>query len=238
MKIYGLIGKNLSHSFSESYFKKKFIKKNINNVKYINFEINNINDLDRIINNYNPSGLNVTIPFKEKILSKLDCLTEEAKEIGAVNTIQFKNNKLIGHNTDVLGFKNSIYPFLQKGDTALIIGDGGSSKAIKFILEKLNINYQVVNRNSDFDYNDITNKDIINNRIIINTTPLGMYPDINDFPKIPYNSITKNHFLFDLIYNPEETLFLKFGKNKLAKTKNGLEMLNIQADESWKIWNL
>ena len=236
MKIYGLIGKKLTHSFSKSYFKKKFEKDKITDAKYINFEISDIDNLDYIIKKYEPSGLNITIPFKEAVISKLDYLSQEAEQIGAVNTINFLNNKLIGHNTDIIGFKNSITPFLKKNDSALILGNGGGAKAVKFALRQLNINYQTVNRNSKFDYKDLKEKDILKNRIIINTTPLGLYPKIHQYPIIPYNAINSNHLLYDLIYNPDETVFLKKGKNKNAQIKNGYEMLEIQAEKSWDVW--
>tara|TARA_B100001758_G_C18308866_1_gene556634 strand:+ start:127 stop:846 length:720 start_codon:yes stop_codon:yes gene_type:complete len=236
MKIYGLIGKQLTHSFSKAYFKKKFEKEKITDAKYINFEISDINNIDYIVKKYKPSGLNITIPFKEAIIPKLDYLSQEAEQIGAVNTINFLNNKLIGHNTDVIGFKNSITPFLKKNDSALILGNGGSAKAVKFALRQLNVHYQTVNRNSKFDYTDLKEKDILKNRVIINTTPLGLYPKIYQHPIIPYNAINSNHLLYDLIYNPHETFFLKYGKNKNAQIKNGCEMLEIQAEKSWDIW--
>ena len=236
MKIYGLIGTQLTHSFSKAYFKKKFEKEKITDAKYINFEISDINNLDYIIKKYKPSGLNITIPFKEAVIPKLDYLSQEAEQIGAVDTINFLNNKLIGHNTDVIGFKNSITPFLKKNDSALILGNGGSAKAVKFALRQLNVHYQTVNRNSKFDYTDLKEKDILKNRVIINTTPLGLYPKIHQHPIIPYNAINSNHLLYDLIYNPHETVFLKYGKNKNAQIKNGCEMLEIQAEKSWDIW--
>ena len=223
------------NSFFFKIIFQKSLKRKITDAKYINFEISDINNLDYIIKKYKPSGLNITIPFKEAVIPKLDYLSQDAEQIGAVNTINFLNNKLIGHNTDVIGFKNSIIPFIKENDSALILGNGGSAKAVKFALRQLNINYQTVNRNSKFDYKDLKEKDILKNRIIINTTILGLYPKIHQHPIIPYNAINSNHLLYDLIYNPYETVFLK-RKNKNAQIKNGYEMLEIQAEKSWNLW--
>jgi shikimate dehydrogenase len=237
MKTFGLIGKSLSHSFSSSYFNEKFFKEKITNTKYLNFELNDISDFPQLIKKQNLSGLNVTLPYKESIIPFLDELSENAKKIGSVNTIQIANGKLIGHNTDVIGFKQSIIPLLSGRNTALILGDGGAAKAVKFVFNQLNISHKTINRNSSFDYSDITRELIGSNAIIINTTPIGMMPKIKNYPQIPYELLTEKHLLFDLIYNPKETLFLKYGRANKACTKNGLEMLQIQAETSWSIWN-
>ena len=237
MRIFGLLGKRLSHSFSSSYFNEKFFKEEITNTKYLNFELNDISEFPQLIKKQNLSGLNVTLPYKESIIPFLDELSENAKSIGAVNTIQIANGKLIGHNTDIIGFKQSITPLLAGRNTALILGDGGAAKAVKFVFNQLNISYKTINRNNSFDYSDITLQLIDFNTIIINTTPLGMIPEIKNYPKIPYELLTEKHLLFDLIYNPKETLFLKYGRANKACTKNGLEMLQIQAETSWNIWN-
>lgn len=237
MKTFGLIGKSLSHSFSSSYFNEKFFKEENTNTKYLNFELNDISEFPQLIKKQNLSGLNVTLPYKESIIPFLDELSENAKSIGAVNTIQIANGKLIGHNTDIIGFKQSITPLLAGRNTALILGDGGAAKAVKFVFNQLNISYKTINRNNSFDYSDITLQLIDFNTIIINTTPLGMIPEIKNYPKIPYELLTEKHLLFDLIYNPKETLFLKYGRVNKACTKNGLEMLQIQAETSWNIWN-
>ena len=237
MKTFGLIGKSLYHSFSSSYFNEKFFKEEINNTEYLNFELNDINEFPQLIKNKNLSGINVTLPYKESIIPFLDELSENAKKIESVNTIQITNGKLIGHNTDVNGFKQSITPLLAGRNTALILGDGGAAKAVKFVFNQLKISYKIINRNSSFDYSDITSQLIDCNTIIVNTTPLGMTPEIKNYPKIPYELLTEKHLLFDLIYNPKETLFLKYGRANKACTKNGLEMLQIQAETSWKIWN-
>ena len=237
MRIFGLLGKSISHSFSSSYFNEKFFKEEITNTKYLNFELNDISEFPQLIKKYNLSGLNVTLPYKESIIPFLDELSENAKSIGAVNTIQIANGKLIGHNTDIIGFKQSITPLLAGRNTALILGDGGAAKAVKFVFNQLNISHKTINKKSSFDYSDITLQLIDFNTIIINTTPLGMIPEIKNYPKIPYELLTEKHLLFDLIYNPKETLFLKYGRANKACTKNGLEMLQIQAETSWNIWN-
>ena len=237
MRTFGLIGKSLSHSFSEGYFNKKFHKEYINDAKYKNFELNNISEFKALISKVKFSGLNVTTPHKESIIPFLDKLTPQAKAIGAVNTIQFKDNILIGHNTDTIGFSQSIYPLLNERKKALILGNGGASKAVQYALKKLNIEYKIVSRKSSFDYSDISIKSIGYYDIIINTTPLGTYPKTADLPQIPYKQLNENHLLFDLIYNPIESTFLRSGKKRNCSIKNGLEMLEIQAESSWNIWN-
>ena len=237
MKTFGLIGKDLSHSFSAKYFNKKFFKEEID-AQYLNFELNNISEFPTLIREQKLSGLNVTIPYKESIIPFLDELSNEAKEIGAVNTIEFIDGRLAGHNTDIIGFTQSIIPILEGKNKALILGSGGAAKAVALALRKLNIKYKTVSRNSSLDYSNLTKQDTVSHNIIINTTPLGTNPNIYDFHKIHYNYLNKNHLLFDLIYNPPETKFLKYGKSKNSTIKNGLEMLHIQAETSWKIWNI
>ena len=237
MRTFGLIGKSLEHSFSSKYFNEKFIEKQIN-AQYINIELNNISDFKSLIRKQEFSGLNITIPYKRSIIPFLDHINSEAKEIGAVNTIKFSNGKLVGYNTDITGFTQSIFPLLKSRKRALILGNGGAALAVKLGLKRLNLKYKTVNRKTSFDYLDITRQITGSHKVIINTTPLGSYPNINSFPKIPYDYLGKDHLLFDLTYNPQETKFLEYGKAKGATIKNGLEMLKIQAEESWKIWNL
>lgn len=237
MRTFGLIGKDLSHSFSKNYFTKKFLSENITDAEYLNFELKNISDFKLLINKNNLSGLNVTIPYKESIIPFLDELSEAAKQIGAVNTIQFINNKLTGHNTDYIGFTETILPLLKKENNALILGNGGASKAIQFALNRLNIQYKIVSRNTSFNYLDISKEITEYHNIIINTTPLGTFPNTEEKPPIPYELLNKNHVLYDLVYNPAETQFLKLGKQKNCQVKNGLEMLKKQAEASWNIWN-
>lgn len=247
MRFYGLIGKTLEHSFSPIFFKEKFEKEGINDCSYQLYPLKNISEFNQLIGDFTElSGLNVTIPYKQEIIPFLNEIETNAKEIGAVNTVKFKRIcnklKLIGYNTDYLGFMDSIKPFLKKQhQSALVLGTGGSSKAITYALEKLNIKYTQVSRNPSknniLSYDSLNEDLIYSNKIIINTTPLGMFPDNSGVPDIPYNAITKDHLLFDLIYNPKETVFLSKGKLKGAQISNGFEMLVNQAEYSWKIWN-
>ena len=238
MKTYGLIGRNISYSFSRNYFNNKFKNENILNFQYINFDIDNLAELNNIFN-INNLGFNVTIPYKECIIQYLDSLDFHADKIGAVNTIKIENEKKIGFNTDWIGFKKSLQPLLKPHHTkALILGTGGASKAVIYALEQLQIESLIVSRNGKKSYEDLSKEIIQNHTIIINCTPVGTFPNVNSSPNIPYNYITENHLAYDLIYNPAETLFLKTCKEKGAVIKNGLEMLEIQAEESWKIWNI
>ena len=238
MKTFGLIGKNIDYSFSRTYFKNKFSEMNLLNHQYLNFDIDSLVNINNLFNSNN-YGFNVTIPYKEAIIPYLDELDGHAEKIGAVNTIKLKDNKTVGYNTDWLGFKNSIKPLLQNHhNNALILGTGGASKAIKYALEQLNISYKVVSRNNgDYNYDGLNEEIIRKYQIIINCTPLGTFPNVNLCPNIPYNAITPKHLVYDLIYNPSETLFLKKAKEQGAIIKNGLEMLEIQAEKAWEIWN-
>lgn len=237
MKTYGLIGKNISYSFSRNYFANKFKKEDIKNSQYINFDIDNLSELNNIFNTDN-YGFNVTIPYKEVIIPYLDSLDFHAEKIGAVNTIKIENEKKIGFNTDWIGFKKSIEPLLNSHHTkALILGTGGASKAVIYALDQLKIETLMVSRYGEISYEDLSEEIIQNHAIIINCTPVGTFPNVDAAPEIPYHFITKNHLAYDLIYNPAETLFLKKCKEKGAVVKNGLEMLEIQAEASWKIWN-
>lgn len=245
MKKLGLLGKNISYSFSRTYFKNKFENENINNISYENFDIENIDLFPSIIKNTKGlKGLNVTIPYKEQVIPYLDKINKKAKAIGAVNTIRItKKGKLVGYNTDCYGFKNTLKPFIKENHKkALILGTGGASKAIAYSLNEMGISYQYVSRKlSDgigFSYETLTEDDIVDNQIIINSTPLGTFPNIEECPNIPYHAISEKHILFDLIYNPEETRFLQQGKLNKATTINGLNMLRLQAEKAWSIWDL
>lgn len=239
---FGLVGKNISYSFSRGYFADKFKNENLPH-SYVNFDLQSIDELKDIIENTsNLKGLNVTIPYKEEVIPLLDKLNKRAKKIGAVNTIKIKKGKLIGFNTDYDGFKNSLKPHLKKHHkNALILGTGGASKAIAHALKKFSIKYHYVSRNKKegvtYTYSKLTEDIITSFQIIINCTPIGTFPNINECPDIPYDGITDKHILYDLIYNPEETKFLNCGKLKGATTINGLEMLKLQAEKSWEIWN-
>ncbi|RED42779.1 shikimate dehydrogenase [Winogradskyella eximia] len=240
---FGLLGRDISYSFSRGYFAEKFKNENLPH-SYVNFDLPSIDDLTEIIKNTsNLKGINVTIPYKEEVIPLLDKLNKTAKKIGAVNTIRFsKNNKLVGYNTDYYGFKNSIKPHLKSHHkNALILGTGGASKAIAYALKKLKIKYDFVSRTQKegvtFLYSDLTEKIISDYTIIINCTPIGTFPNIDKCPNIPYNTISEKHILYDLIYNPERTKFLNQGFNKGATIINGLEMLRLQAEKSWEIWH-
>ena len=241
MKQYGLIGKTLDHSFSKSYFENKFITQHIQNASYSNFPLESIDEFKSLIKKKTFSGLNITIPYKTSIIPFLDELSEEAKSIGAVNTIHFKNDKLIGYNTDYIGFLNAIKPFLKNTmEQALILGTGGASKAVVFALKKIGIKCSCVSRlpnEQQWNYDQLNDLILKHHLLIVNTTPLGTIPNINECPNIPYQFITEKHLLVDLVYNPEETLFLKKGRKNLANILNGKSMLIHQAEEAWKIWN-
>ena len=241
MKTFGLIGKNISYSFSRTYFTEKFKKENID-AKYYNFDLENINQFRDVIKEMpDLQGLNVTIPYKQEIISFLDDLAPEAKEIGAVNTIKVNGNRLTGYNTDYIGFSESIKPLLKSHhNKALILGTGGASKAIAYALKKLDIEYKFVSRDSGkgkLGYDDLSEEIIKDHNIIINTTPVGTFPDVEEYPKFPIKYLTKNHLVYDLIYNPEITLLLALAKKRGATVKNGLKMLELQAESAWNIWN-
>ena len=238
---YGLLGKNLGLLFSKGYFTEKFKKLELKDHSYENFDIQTISEFPNIIQNNRLKGLNVTIPYKEQILSFLDEIDEKAKKIGAVNTIKFAENGLHGFNTDIFGFEESIKPFLKAHhNKALILGTGGASKAIRFVLEELGITYNYVSRSSNpttLDYSLLDKPILEEHTVIINCTPLGTFPEIQNKPNIPYQYLNKNHLLFDLVYNPLKTKFLRLGEEKGASVCNGLKMLELQADKSWEIWN-
>jgi shikimate dehydrogenase len=246
MEKYGLLGFSLGHSFSKTYFNQKFESEHID-AEYVNFEIPTIKELKNIVKE-NPDlrGLNVTLPYKTAVIPLLDDIDEDASLIGAVNVIAFsKGNfgkrRLKGYNSDILGFKQSIEPLLDETHRkALILGTGGASKAVFQGLKQLGVASTFVSRTSkDFciTYEEITPKILEQYMVIVNTTPVGMYPHIDDCPAIPYKLLTPRHLLYDLLYNPDETLFMRKGKEQGATVKNGLEMLLLQAFASWEIWH-
>lgn len=242
-KKYGLLGKDISYSFSKKYFTDKFQSYHFDNCEYLNFDIPTIKNLTKIIaKTKGLQGLNVTIPYKEEVIPYLDKLSKNARKIGSVNTIIVsKKKKLKGYNTDYYGFKKALKPLLKSQHTkALILGTGGASKGVAFALKKLQIEYDFVSRNPDefqISYDEIDASIFNDYTIIINTTPVGTFPNIDECPKLNYSLFTKEHIAFDLVYNPEETLFLKQAKSNGAITKNGYEMLVFQAEKSWEIWN-
>ncbi len=243
MNLYGLIGFPLTHSFSKKYFTEKFQNENIRDSKYELFEIKEVKELLEVIKkNPDLKGVNVTIPHKEKVIQYLDEIDPAAKEIGAVNVVKIIDGKLKGYNSDYYGFLLSLEKLIGESTTtkALILGTGGAAKAVKAALKELNISYRFVSRKKegdDFLYEELNEAIISEYKLIINTSPIGMYPNIDGYPEIPYQYLTPHHFLFDLVYNPEETTFMKKGLEKGAKTKNGLEMLHLQAEKAWEIWN-
>lgn len=243
MKQYGLIGKTLSHSFSKKYFEEKFKRENINAV-YENFELNDISQVEELFSTHpNLCGLNVTIPYKEQIIPYLDEVDEQARKIGAVNTIYIdkKTGKKKGYNTDYYGFKQSLKPFLEnQHQRALILGTGGASKAVEYVLNELGIITAFVSRTpqaeNQLSYDELNENILASFLLIVNTTPLGTFPNVDEKPAINYDAITTNHLLYDLVYNPAETAFLKEGKKRGALTINGEQMLQLQAEKAWEIW--
>lgn len=239
---FGLIGKNISYSFSSGYFTKKFEDLNLKNHSYVNFDLETIAEFEGLLGaNRDIRGFNVTIPYKQKILPFLNKIDDTAFQIGAVNTIKVSDNKLIGYNTDVIGFQKSIEPHLKAHHkNALILGTGGASKAVAYVFKELGINYRFVSRRPDegqLSYTDLKEMLFQQYTVIVNCTPLGTHPDIEKLPDIPYDFLGSNHLLFDLIYNPEKTAFLAAGELRRASIANGQKMLEIQAEASWEIWN-
>ncbi|MDQ3111310.1 MAG: shikimate dehydrogenase [Bacteroidota bacterium] len=254
MRLFGLIGFPLSHSFSEKYFAEKFLRENIGDAAYRNFPLEKIDQLHGLISaNPDLSGLNVTIPWKEKVIPYLDEIDETAKAIGAVNTILLNPFVILsdsrrmtkGFNTDVYGFRQSIKPFLTSAhERALILGTGGASKAVEYVLKQIGVDCIFVSREKKnilgktiLTYEELNSYVVASCKLIVNCSPVGTFPNVNEFPKLPYESITKEHLLYDLIYNPAETEFLKKGKAQGAEIMNGLDMLKLQAEKAWEIWN-
>lgn len=241
MTKYGIIGYPLGHSFSRGFFTEKFARESID-AQYLNFEIPDVAMLSDVLRD-NPElrGLNVTLPHKQAVIPLLDEMSEEAMEIGAVNVIRVRNGKLKGFNSDIIGFTNSIKPLLQPHHRkALILGTGGASKAIRVGLNRLGIEWTYVSRSPRdgmVTYEDITAETLQEYTVIVNCSPVGMFPKVDAAPAIPYELLSPQHLLFDCVYNPEETLFMKKGRKQGATVKNGLEMLHLQAIASWNFWN-
>jgi shikimate dehydrogenase len=244
-KVFGLIGLTVSHSFSKSYFDEKFFREGLRDHHYELFPLNDIKEIEGLIKNTKGlSGLNVTIPYKEEVLPYLDEVDPPAKKIGAVNVIKIQHGKRRGYNTDMDAFFETIEKWLPKDKTlnALILGTGGSSKSVREALVKLKIPFKLVSREGskgDYTYKELEKqpKVIRESKLIINTTPLGMHPSTNTMPPIDYELLTPEHYVYDLIYNPARTMFLQKAEMRGATVKNGLEMLHVQAEKSWEIWN-
>lgn len=240
-RVFGLIGYPLSHSFSKQYFTEKFQKEGRDNCRYEQFPIASIHELPNVLETPGLEGINVTIPYKEQVLSFLHEQDDTVRQVGACNCIRIRDGKLVGFNTDVTGFEQSLREqLLPHHDRALIFGTGGAAKAVRFVLDQLGIDFKYVSRKPSFNslsYEQVTPTVIAGYPLLINTTPLGMFPNTTEAVPIPYDAITERHYLYDLIYNPAMTLFLEKGKEHGASVKNGYDMLVVQAEESWKIWN-
>lgn len=242
MRRFGLIGFPLTHSFSKKFFSEKFQRENIRDCEYENYPIGNIHQLQNLFKHVqNLVGINVTIPYKKEVIPFLTHVTPLVQEIGACNCIYLKEGERIGYNTDVPGFKHSLEPYLKPHhQRALVLGTGGASAAVIYVLAQLNIPYVVVSRkagNNSVAYEQLTEDIIDTHHLIINTTPLGTFPNITECPPIPFSGITDKHHLYDLVYNPAETLFIQKGRSQGATIQNGMDMLIEQALESWRIWN-
>lgn len=243
--LFGLVGKDISYSFSRGYFADKFEKEKLEDHSYINFDLSTIQDFPNVARQFksNLKGVNVTIPYKQEVVAFLDEIDEIAEAIGAVNTIKLTSEgKIKGYNSDAVGFRNSIQPFLQSHHKkALILGTGGASKAVAYVFEELGIEYFKVSRNPQNDqeitYQELTQELMTEYTVIVNCTPLGTFPKVELKPNIPYEFLDSKHLLYDLIYNPKKTAFLMEGETRGVQIKNGLEMLELQAEESWRIWN-
>ena len=242
MKIFGLIGKPLSHSFSQRWFNAKFDREKLSDHRYELFPLEEANGLKVLMKEVEGlSGLNVTIPYKQEVIRLLDEVDPMASCVGAVNTIAIRDGKAIGHNTDVIGFRATLKPLIDgQKPRALVLGSGGASRAVAFVLKEFGIRFRIVSRSRDrgdltWDLLDPTVIKVC--PLIINTTPIGMFPDVDQCPPLPYEAIGPKHTLIDLVYNPEETLFLRKGRQQGARTTNGMCMLEAQAEASWKIWN-
>lgn len=238
IKKFGLIGKDISYSFSKNYFEIKFKKLGLKDYNYELYDIPLIENIKEIFEIENLLGLNVTQPYKVEIIPFLDELSEEAEKIGAVNTILIKNGKKIGYNTDVFGFEKSLNILKKEHhQKALILGNGGAAKAVKFVLNKLNIPFEIISRKTDLNFENLSESIVKSNKLIIQTTPVGTFPDISEHLIFPFSALSKEHLVIDLIYNPEITEFLKKSAQYSAKTMNGNYMLEQQAEKSWQIWN-
>lgn len=242
-KVFGLLGYPLHHSFSGKYFQKKFLREGLTDHEYHLFPLEKIDMFPELIKKQSPAGMQVTIPYKESVIKYLDEMDEEALAAGAVNTITFSNQRTKGYNSDIYGFEKMFLPLLFACERihpkALILGTGGASKAVIYILKKLGIEYRLVSRNPEkgLTYDQLDEGILEETDFIINTTPLGTFPDESTFPPLPYHMIKKSHFLIDLVYNPKITVFLTKGLQQGATVKNGLDMLIYQAEKSWEIWN-
>ncbi|SDE18041.1 shikimate dehydrogenase family protein [Riemerella columbipharyngis] len=237
-KIYGLIGRNIAYSFSQKYFEQKFQKLFLKECQYHIFDIEEISEVDRVFQREGLAGFNVTIPYKVQIMDYLDLVNEEAEAVGAVNTVALKRDKRIGYNTDVFGFSRTLDVHLKPSHkSAVILGDGGAAKAVRYVLEQRNIPYLVVSRGGDFRFEDLTKEEVAMHSLIIQCTPVGTFPKVDDCLDFPFEGLSDKHLVVDLVYNPEQTAFMKKSIKQNAKMVNGFFMLEQQAEKSWQIWN-
>ena len=236
--VLGLLGRNISYSFSKKYFTEKFRKLFLRNYTYEIFDIAEISQVKDVLNTKNLRGFNVTIPYKEQILPYLDELSDEAAKIGAVNTVLVKDGRMTGYNTDTFGFEKTLLLHRKSNHKkALILGDGGAAKAVRYILEKHDISYQTVSRRGNLSFENLTSEDVRESSIIVQCTPVGTFPNVSEIVPFPFEALGSDHLLIDLIYNPDCTEFLRRGSEMGAKTVNGFYMLEQQAEKAWEIWN-
>jgi shikimate dehydrogenase len=243
MRRFGLIGYPLSHSFSKRYFAEKFQTEGITDAEYENYPIASIEEFPALVSS-DPdlAGLNVTIPYKEQVIAYLDDKNEVVNSIAACNCIRIQHGRKVGYNTDVVGFERTLIKFLTPvHDNALVLGTGGAAKAVCYVLQQLQIPYLIVSRSTSggqtIPYEKVSKELVRSHRLIINTTPLGMYPKVETAPSLPFDAVTSDHYFYDLVYNPAKTLFLTKAEEQGAVIQNGEDMLAIQAEESWRIWN-
>ena len=237
----GLVGKKLSHSFSKTFFEGKWEKDKITGYSYDLFELDKINEIQNLLQSENLLGLNITVPYKESVIPFLTEMDESAQKVGAVNVIKITSSNTTGYNSDYYGFQQSMinWGVLEEIKNCLVLGTGGGSKAVVAVLQNMNKEVLIVSRsnsNEHLTYQDLINAEMKDFQLIVNTTPVGMFPNTDSAPELPYSKLTEKHCLYDLVYNPEETMFMKFGQERGAKVKNGLEMLHLQAERSWQIW--
>ena len=237
-KKFGLVGKNISYSFSKKYFTEKFNKLFLKEHSYEIFDLQNINDISQITTIEGLKGFNVTIPYKEQIIPFLDELSDEAQKIGAINTVVLKDGKTIGYNTDAFGFEKTLLLHRKEHhQSAIILCDGGAAKAVKYVLDKHEIPYITVTRKSELNFDTLTADQVLENKLIVQCTPVGTFPNVDDSVTFPFNALTEQHLIIDLIYNPEYTQFIKNAYKQNAKCVNGYFMLKQQAEKAWEIWN-
>ncbi len=242
MREFGLIGRSLGHSFSADYFAQKFEREGLADCRYERFELADIEEVVPLVESHpDLVGFNVTIPYKQQIIPYLDDLSQEAREAGAVNCVKREGGRLVGYNTDIIGFERSLCALLEEyPERALVLGTGGASQAVQYVLTRLGIAYDLISRDparGNYTYDNLPCEVVEASRLIVNTTPVGTWPQVEEAPRIPYAYLSPDHYLFDLVYNPPLTAFLEYGTQRGARIRNGEEMLHLQAEAAWEIWN-